>query len=118
MGKMIAVILLAFAGAAHARDWTASEKAWAAAWLATRAADWSQTRYIARHPEQFRETNQFLPDHPSLGEVNRHFIVSTALMFAAAHYLPQYRTRLLQVWFAVGVGVTVRNAAIGVRVEF
>lgn len=118
MGKMIAVILLAFAGAAHARDWTASEKAWAAAWLATRAADWSQTRYIARHPEQFRETNQFLPDHPSLGEVNRHFIVSTALMFAAAHYLPQYRTRLLQVYVVVGAGYVVHNIGIGVRFQF
>lgn len=113
---ILALALLAMP--AHAHDWTPSEKGWAAAWLATRAVDWGQTRYIARNPDKFRELNPMLGAHPSLGEVNRAFLVSTAVGLLAAHYLPQYRKGMLQVWFAVGVGVTVRNAAIGIRMEF
>lgn len=103
---------------AHARDWTTEEKAWGAAVLATRLVDWGQTRYIARHPHEFREANPFLSDHPSIAEVNRHFIVGSALMFGAAHFLPQYRKQMLQVWFVIGVGANLHNAAIGVRISF
>lgn len=116
MKQAIACLLLALALPAHA--WTDSEKAWGAAFLATRVVDWGQTRYIARHPDRFRELNPLLPEHPTLGDVNRHFLVSTAVMLAAAHYLPQYRSTLLKVWFAVGVGMTGRNAALGVRFDF
>ena len=113
---ILALALLAMP--AHAHDWTASEKGWAAAWLATRAVDWAQTRHIARHPDRFRELNPMLDPHPSLGEVNRMFLLTTAAGLLAAHYLPKYRKGMLQVWFAVGVGMTVRNAAIGVRIDF
>lgn len=113
---LFALVLLALP--AHAHDWTPPERAWAAAWLATRAVDWAQTRHVARNPERFRELSPLLDRHPSLGDVNRHFLVTTAAGLLAAHYLPQYRTRMLQVWFAVGVGLTVRNAAIGIRMEF
>lgn len=110
--------LLLIALPAQARDWTGSEKALGAAFLATRVVDWGQTRYIARNPDRFRELNPLLPEHPSLGDVNRHFLVSTAVMLAAAHYLPQYRKAMLQVWVAVGVIGTARNAHIGVRFDF
>lgn len=116
MKQAIACLLLALALPAHA--WTDSEKAWGAAFLATRVVDWGQTRYIARHPDLFRELNPLLPEHPTLGDVNRHFLVSTAVMLAAAHYLPQYRKAMLQVWVAVGVIGTARNAHIGVRLDF
>lgn len=113
---ILALALLAMP--AHAHDWTASEKGWAAAWLATRAVDWAQTRHIARNPARFRELNPLLDRHPSLGDVNRYFIVSTAAMLLAAHYLPKYRKGMLQVWFAVGAGYVAHNASIGIRMEF
>ena len=113
---ILALALLALP--AHAHDWTDSEKRWAAAWIATRAVDWAQTRHVARNPDRFREINPFFGRHPSLGEVNRNFVLTTAAGLLAAHYLPQYRKTMLQVWFAVGVGVTARNAAIGIRMEF
>jgi len=108
--KAVLLVLALLAMPAHAHDWTPSEKGWAAAWLATRA--------VARNPDRFRERNPLLPEHPTLGDVNRHFLVSTAVMLAAAHYLPQYRTAMLQVWVAVGVIGTARNAHIGVRFDF
>lgn len=113
---ILALALLAMP--AHAHDWTASEKGWAAAWLATRAVDWAQTRHIARHPDRFRELNPMLDPHPSLGEVNRMFLLTTAAGLLAAHYLPQYRTRLLQVYVVVGAGYVVHNIGIGVRFQF
>ena len=116
--RAILLCLCLVALPAHARDWTQEEKAWGAAVLATRLVDWGQTRYIATHPHEFREANPVLSNHPSLAEVNRHFIVGTALMFGAAHYMPQYRTQILQVWFVIGVGANLHNAAIGVRISF
>lgn len=99
--RAIVLCLALLALPAQAREWTDEELRWGAALAVTRLVDWGQTRYIAKHPDRFREVNPLIGDHPSLGEVNRHFIVSTALMFAAAHYLPQYRTRLLQVYVVV-----------------
>lgn len=119
MAVHLVVCALAFVSSlAQARDWTAEEKGWAVAGVAAHIVDWGQTRHIARHPDKFRELNPLLPEHPTLGEVNRHFLVSTAVMLAAAHYLPQYRKAMLQVWVAVGVIGTARNAHIGVRFDF
>lgn len=116
--RAIVLCLALLALPAQAREWTDDELRWGAALAVTRLVDWGQTRYIAKHPDRFREVNPLIGDHPSLGEVNRHFIVSTALMFAAAHYLPQYRTRLLQVYVVVGAGYVVHNIGIGVRFQF
>lgn len=116
--KAVLLALALLAMPAHAHDWTAPEKGWAAAWLATRAADWAQTRHIARHPDRFRERNPMLGAHPSLGAVNRHFLFTTAAGLLAAHYLPTYRKGMLQVWFAVGAGYVAHNASIGIRMEF
>lgn len=113
---ILALALLAMP--AHAHDWTDEEVRWGVALAVTRVIDWGQTRYIARHPNEFREANPFLSNHPSMAEVNRHFIVGNLLMFGAAHYLPQYRSTLLRVWVSIGVGANAHNAAIGVRISF
>ena len=118
MIRALVVVLLLLAAPVSAQDWSAEEKTWAAAWLTTMAVDWGQTRYIARHPGEFREANPFLPHHPSMSDVNRHFVIGNLIMFGAAHYLPQYRSTLLKVWLAIGVGATAHNAAIGVRISF
>lgn len=103
---------------AHAREWTDDELRWGAALLATRLADWGQTRYVARNPDKFREANPLLPDHPSMGDVNRHFLLGTAAMFALAHFVPQHRVRILQAWVVIGGVATLHNAVIGVRIQF
>ena len=120
MNKLILALLFLLPMSANAQfsGWSPTDKALFATSTALLVADWGQTRYIARHPDRFRELNPLLPEHPSLGDVNRHFLVSTAVMLAAAHYLPQYRKAMLQVWVAVGVIGTARNAHIGVRFDF
>jgi hypothetical protein len=41
-----------------------------AAGLGLLAADWSQTAYISRNPDQYYERNPILGDHPSSQSVN------------------------------------------------
>jgi hypothetical protein len=116
--RAIVLCLALLALPAQAREWTDEELRWGAALAVTRLVDWGQTRYIASHPREFREANPFIGSHPSMGDVNRHFILSSALMFGLTHYLPQHRRTLLRVWVAIGVGTNVHNAAIGVRISF
>lgn len=116
--RAIVLCLALLALPAQAREWTDEELRWGAALAVTRLVDWGQTRYIASHPREFREANPFLSNHPSMSEVNRHFIVGSLIMFGAAHYLPQYRSTMLKVWVSIGVGANVHNAAIGVRISF
>jgi len=116
--RAIVLCLALLALPAQAREWTDDEIRLGAALAVTRVIDWGQTRYIARHPREFREANPFLSDNPSMSEVNRHFIIGSLIMFGAAHYLPQYRSTLLKVWVSIGVAANAHNAAIGVRLEF
>lgn len=104
--------------AASAREWTGQQRAWAAAALGLSLVDWGQTRHIARHPEKYRELNPLLGKHPSLGDVNRHRIVTTGLLMAAAHWLPEHRDLILKVWVGVQVANTARNFTVGLKVDF
>lgn len=115
-----AVLALGLSHQAHAegREWTNSQLAWGAAGLALTAIDWGQTRNISRNPDRFKELNPLVGEHPSLGQVNRHFIVSAALIGLAAHYLPEYRDVILKMHVGLQVANTARNFSIGLRVEF
>lgn len=81
--------------------------------------DWSQTRYIAHHPEQFFETNQYLGRHPSAGEVNTYFAAYTIITVAVARTLPsRYRK-----WWLAGISLVeldaIRgNVRLGIRMNF
>ena len=112
------VIALLFAWPAQARDWTNEELGWGAAAAAVRLADWAQTRNIVRNPDRFREVNPLIGEHPSRGRVDGVFILGSALLFAAAHYFPEYRKSILQVYVVIGGGVVARNASIGVKMSF
>lgn len=114
----VCVVLAAYASASDAREWTQQEKRWAAAAAAVTLVDWAQTRYIAKHPDKYRELNPLLPDHPSLGDVNRHFVRGTLLTGLAAHLLPKHRLTILRTITVLEIGVTARNAYIGVGMEF
>ncbi len=113
---MLAILLIAWP--VSARDWTGEEIGWGAAAAAVRLADWAQTRNIVRNPDRFREVNPIIGEHPSMGRVDGVFILGSALLFAAAHYFPEYRRSILQVYVVIGSGVVARNASIGVKMSF
>lgn len=119
MKRIIATAVLALAATAvQAHDWTPQEKRWAAAAAAATLVDWAQTRYIAKHPDKYREMNPLLPRHPSLGDVNRHFVRGLIVTGVLAHALPKHRLTILRTTAIFEIAVTTRNAYIGIGLEF
>lgn len=95
------------AGAA-ADEWTDAQSAKAAALATLTVADWAQTRTIARHPDQWHETNPLLGRHPSVGEVDRYFIGASLIGAAALHAMP---TRWRD--YALTAGITIEALCVG-----
>ena len=98
--------------------------------------DWSQTRYIAKHPSAryvsisdghrekhteagFIETNPFLGDHPSVREVDHYFAVSALVQFGIAHVLPtRWRNTWQVVFIATHGSAAANNYQLGIRTDF
>jgi hypothetical protein len=79
--------------------------------------DWGQTRYIATHPDQFRENNPLLGRHPSLLTVDVYFTTAIILIAVITWILPkQYR-----IWWLGGIalletGLVIHNHSIGIGI--
>jgi hypothetical protein len=113
-------------------NWTREDTYRQAAATALFTADWYQTRYMALHPcrnagggnacdNPFTEVgplHYFTGKHPSVGQINTYFVISTAGHAAISYMLPpEYR----KVWQYVWIGVeaqTVRTNYVGIRHEF
>ena len=82
-------------------------------------ADWSQTRYIARHPGQYYEINPIIGKHPSVDKVDRHFVASLILKNGVFFALPEkYRFYWAGANIAIGTAVVLHNNSIGVQMRF
>lgn len=121
MKKFIGAVLLAAGLNANAQglsDWSTLDKTLLAASTAAHIVDWGQTRTIAMNPDRWIERNPLLGDHPSVGSVNTYFISRLILIPVLAHYLPEYRTAILSLWLAIGVGYSGHNHNIGLRMTW
>lgn len=86
-------------------------------WIATALilTDWAQTRYIATH-DKYEELNPLLGRNPTLGEVNRHFIIVLGV-----HYLvnkTKYKNPWNQGFIIAETYAVLRNRYLGVGVKF
>ena len=105
--------------ATAADDWTDAQVTKAAALATLTAADWAQTRNIARHPVRWHETNPLLGEHPSVGAVDRHFALSAMLGAAALHALPtRYRDMALNAGLVIEATCVANNLRLGIGVKF
>ena len=105
------------AGAAD--PWDKTDKVLGGTALAASVMDWSQTRYIARHPEQYRELDHMLPSHPSVSQVDAHFAGSILIGAAIANWLPSdYRKWFLGGVTVIELGVVAHNHSIGLKMRF
>ena len=81
--------------------------------------DWGQTRYIASNSDRFNELSPLLGDHPSIGKVNRHFVMSSIAIVGVAMILPsKYRKLFLGATAILEIGVTAHNRSIGIGMKF
>jgi hypothetical protein len=114
------LFLLAFvAGTASADPWDTTDKVLGATAVTALVLDWGQTRYIAKHPDQFYEKNPLLPTHPSVGRVNTHFVLAITGTLLIADYLsPSNRKVFLATMTVLELNVVGKNKSLGVRVDF
>lgn len=135
MKSVFAVIVIIFlfsinANAEYkfAENWSRSDTEWQAASIALGVADWLQTRYISKHPDEYRELNVILGDHPSSRDVNLYFgsvIVAQTILAAALppeaevfDYKINPRRICQGVWISVEGVTVIRNITIGIGFEF
>jgi len=120
--KKLLFVLLCWANLAHAetRPWTDEERAWGIAFAAAALADWSSTRYAARHgwPDNLKESNILLGKYPSVSSVDRHFAIGIPLAFLLLDHADENRKTGLMVLTAMEISVSNRNAQLGLRFRF
>lgn len=82
-------------------------------------ADWKQTRFIARHPDEFYEKNPILGRHPSTKRVDLYFIGAIAAFNVADYLLGPRLSNGMWIGVIAVEGVTVhRNAGLGIKIKF
>ena len=119
MRRLLAALLLAPTLAAAGEPWDGTDQALGAVTLTATVIDWGQTRSIAKHPEQWRETNRVLGEHPSAGRVDAYFIgVIAATALLADWLVPRNRKLFLGAVAAVEFAVTARNRSLGIKIAF
>ena len=117
MNKLILILCLLPLSAQA--DWDRVDYLLGTTAVAALVVDWGQTRYIAKHPEAYREMNIFLGEHPSVGRVNTYFtgvIIGTVVL---ANWLtPANRKVFLGTITGVELLVTNHNRGLGVKIAF
>jgi hypothetical protein len=91
-------------------DWTDDDVRRQLQYLTLHGTDWAQTRTIAKNPQDFRETNKLLGEHPSVGKVNNYFAttaVGHALLMNALP--PEWRKWAQYGTIGLEAGVAGRN---------
>jgi hypothetical protein len=117
-----ALFVLGLANIAQAhdfRDWDNHDKVLLGTALGATMLDWAQTRYIARHPERYREINPVLGSHPAVSKVDKYFALSIVGITGIALELPsRYRKWWLGGVTVIEVGFVLHNDWIGIKADF
>jgi hypothetical protein len=98
---------------------TTEDKVLLGTWAVLDIIDWSQTRYIAAHPEQYYEKNPLLSEHPSVSDVDQHFLISAAGTYLIYKLLPaKVRKHLAISGIRLEAFCTSNNTTLGIRTTF
>ena len=95
--KLLAVLLLTvpFCVEAQTREWTDNEKLLGVAAGVLLAADWTLSKDMSRHYDQYHEMNPLLGKNPSVGRLNSHMLLTIPLVYFAADNAEKYRKEVL-----------------------
>ena len=117
--KNLLFILLFISSSAFADPWTTGDTGREATFQTLWAIDALQTHTIAENPDQWHEENSYLGLHPTIGAVNRYFLVGSVLHAGIAYMLPEkYRAPFQYGTIAVEVGYVAHNYSIGISMKF
>lgn len=116
--KALALVFALLCGSAHAQ-WTDEQRTLGAMYMTAHAIDWGQTRRIAREPQRWSELNPVIGRQPSMGRVNRYFLLTPIVGYLVLDAMPSdYRTTALKALTMIEVGTIARNHYLGIRVSF
>ena len=121
--NLITILMLLIPPTVNAAEWfsplTPKDYAYIAADTALLAADWSQTRRIAAHPDTYYEHNSILGRHPSAGRVNAYFALAELSYVVTAKAIPASWRPYFHIGLAVVEAANVtRNAKLGLGLGF
>ena len=99
--------------------WDTTDKVLGAAALTTWIIDWGQTRDIAKRPNEFRELNVFLGEHPSVSKVDNYFVAVGIGGYLFANWLSsENRKTFLSVFTTIELINVGRNHGLGINIAF
>lgn len=99
--------------------WTTAQKVSYATSITAGIIDWGQTRTIAENHHLYKELNPILGKKPSVGRVNTHFALLTAVHVIAPHYSDFYRRYIMHIQ-AVGLTLNIarNHFEVGLRMSW
>mgnify|MGYP003394102298 CR=1 FL=1 len=84
-----------------------------------RVANYKTTLQIAKHPNEYREANPLLGEHPSVGEVNTFFIIATVAHPIISYALPkEYRKAFQYISIGASGTASITNVWSGLKIRF
>jgi len=117
--KTLLILLLLISTSAKSDDWSSSDTYREAAYLTLHAADWLQTRQIARGVGDRYETNVILGDHPSIEKVDTYFALTALAHVGIAYMMPSDLRSYFQ-YFTIIVesDYVTHNLNAGIKIKF
>jgi hypothetical protein len=117
--KFILALLLLISTNVNAenRPWTDAEKGLFVANSALIVMDWSQTRYITRHPT-FYEANPILGRYPSTQNVDMFFLGQLIGQYYLFDYFDESRLGVMLGLTINRIDIVNHNLNIGVKIRF
>ena len=118
---VLLVILSAVFGyvaSAHADEWTTADTYREATFQTLWIVDALQTHTIAENADCWHEKNKYLGTHPTVGAVNRYFLVGALVHAGVSYLLPKsFREPFQYVTIGIEVGYVENNFSIGIRAQ-
>ena len=127
--RVLAILMILVSTTANAwepDEWRKEDTYRQLAFSGLLAIDWLQTLEISKscsgegaYPYRYRESNIFLGECPSRGDVNTYMAVSMLGHAGISYVLPhKWRVAWQYVWIGIEVQATSKNFNAGIRVEF
>lgn len=110
------------------QDWTIADTSRQGAFITLLAADYLNTRCIAKHPDEWRELNPILGSHPSVSDVDKYFAFTGTAHTLIAIFTPPTtkvfdftihpRRAWQHTWIVLEAGTVAWNMAAGIKYEY